>query len=133
MSTNAKLRYSKEAELQSQLPLYLSNGIAITLINGCCPLCNNLVPPKKLKGKVNLALPSVIIFDAHGVCDQCKCIFPLNGRIRVKGKSMQLERLERGLWVIYSGQSGLKNLVIKFSEWLRNKISKLRIKIKKER
>ncbi|OUX84083.1 MAG: hypothetical protein CBC03_14460 [Pseudoalteromonas sp. TMED43] len=98
----AEFRYYDEPTLDSQLPITLSNGFVVVAINGACPLCKKEIAQYKIKGTVTLPLPTVLTFDANAVCDECKCIFPLYGRIRAKNKTAQIERLENGRWVFYS-------------------------------
>lgn len=98
----ALTRFASEPTLASQLPVKLKNGFEVEELSTVCPRCEQDICPENTRGTVSTAFAGVLMFDAHGFCQQCMLCVPFCGRVKPYETNFELETIKQGKWVRYN-------------------------------
>lgn len=92
--------WSARPRVSASLPVRLPGGGVLETITGTCSGCGQGIPDEDLHGTVACVVPAVATVSAIGYCRACRCVTPVNHRLRAVTGEVQLEWINKeGRWV----------------------------------
>ncbi len=96
----AKQAWISAPPICTQMPIRFPKGGELSEFSAFCKCCNQKISRHLLHGAVNFPLENMAVFDAWGVCLDCRCLTKFFARVREGETALIMEwRLDNGQWV----------------------------------